>query len=762
MSYDKNILEFNQELNTLSSFAKGHSAKAELLNLHVLSDKAQIELLWDDLSAMLKMHVAYSSLPMSDDYEIMPLIDLMSKGHVCDLEEARRIKSFLDLTQSIRVYHQEIKKHIEDLSFFQTYPLPETPHLYETFEHIFDDQLLIRDDATKALYSIRKKLAVVDQRYVQSVQQSLKTYSSFLNEHLVVTRNDALCIAVNETYKTKVKGIVMDMSQSKQTIYIEPLQSKRIRDEKTELLQEEKLEIYNILSKLSQSILIHLDDIYIMIRTLKIYDMYQAKALYAKSLNAIRPKISTEEIHLIHARHPQLKDDVVPIHVQIKKSQQGLFITGPNTGGKTVSLKTVGLMHLLAQSGLFIPAQELSTVMIFDHIYADIGDSQSISQNLSTFSGHLTKHIAYLKEVNDNTLLLIDEIGSGTDPQEGVALAKALLNQYISKGAMLMVTTHYQALKEYALKQNMELASVSFDEKTLTPEYHIVMGVAGQSHAFDIASRLGLPQSVLHDAKHIYESSQSDAEKLLRALEKKEIALKNEKEIIDKQNMDLAIKIESYETHKRDFERYKDYAVQKAIEEKTKQLEEKIEKVEQMLYSIKNSGTSLPLTSKIKGQLKSINNEKITKNITFEIGEFVHIDSYDQVGTIISKKGDRYDVQLGHFKMTFTKDDLSKTQQKIEKPLPKNSAQDRVPKKTFVYELDLRGFRFEEVKPALEKAIDQALLSNQESLRVIHGFGTGAVRKAVYQFIKGHPNIKSHRFGKEGEGLNGVTVLTLK
>lgn len=762
MSYDKNILEFDIELKQLSSYAKGTFAKQTLLDMPILKQHDVLIDLWNDLDNMMKMHTTYGQLPINHHYEIKPLLSLISKGHVCDLEEMISIKKLIDLSLLINEYQKNILKHIDHLPFFEKYPLPSFDTLSDEFNRIFDMNFLIKDHASDSLNKIRKKLAVVDQRYQHSIQQALKTYATFLNEHMIVTRDDALCIAVNEAFKGKVKGSVIDMSQSKQTVYIEPAQSRIIREEKNTLLQEEKQEILMILAKLTQYIYTFLDDLFISIDTLLIYDIFQAKALYTHKIRGVRPIISNHEIHLVQARHPQLKEQAIPINIDIKKENQGLFITGPNTGGKTVSLKTVGLIQLLAQSGLFIPAEEHSTIMLFNHIFADIGDAQSISHNLSTFSGHLTKHIRYLSDVDDHTLLLIDEIGSGTDPQEGVALAKSLLNAYLSKGALLMITTHYQTLKEFAIKQYMDLASVAFNEETLSPLYHLIMGVAGQSHAFDIAHRLGLPDDVLSNAKYIYESSQSDAEKLLRALEKKELLLiEQEKEVFKKQQQ-LQLEKETQMNEKESFEIYKKHAVNDAIKEKNKRLDEKIDEVSTMLKILKNESTSLPVTSKIKGQLKTLTIEKEVKNISFDVGESVYIDSYDQIGTIVSKKNNRYDVQIGYFNMIFTKDDLSKTNEKpIEvKSQPKTHISK--PRSQYIYEIDLRGFRFEDVKPELEKAIDQAVLSNQDSLRVIHGFGTGAVRKAVYQYIKDHPNIKSHRFGQEGEGLNGVTVLTLK
>ncbi len=762
MSYDTHVLEFHIELHHLSSFAQGQSAKDALLNLPILNEEQAINSLWDQLDLMQHMHHVQGQLPITNHYEIKPIVTLISKGHIADTEEMRHVKRLVDLSEDLHTYHQELKTHVQVETFFDAFNLPKLKALHQSLQHVFDDQENIKDDASTELKSIRKKLSLIDQRYQQSLQQALRSYEAFLNDFVIVAKNDALCLSVSDTYKNKVKGIVMDTSQSKQTVYIEPHQSSLIRLEKSQLLQDEKKEIYNILFQLTQEVTIHIESIELLINMIQIYDMYQAKSRYAMSMNAVRPNISHDKIDLIQARHPQLKKDAVPIDISISRDAQGLFITGPNTGGKTVSLKTVGLLQLMAQSGLFIPVSESTSIMIFEHIFADIGDDQSIAHNLSTFSSHLVKHVNYIKKVNRQSLLLIDEIGTGTDPQEGVALAKSILQTYLNKGAMMIVTTHFQVLKEYALKHQLNLASVAFDENTLSPQYHIIPGISGQSHAFDIAKRLGLPNDVLTQAKDMYHTSQSDTEKLLLELEKKEFELKDYAVSLNSLNHQLQDEKNALNERLIAFEVEKKHAINQAIKEETQKLQKKISDVEAMLQTLKTNPQTLPITSKIKGQIHAIQKEKEIKQVSFQVGESVYIDSYGQIGTILSIKQNSYKVRLGQFELKFSKDELTKTS---EKPAVKKHTKEiyvSKPKSDYIYELDLRGFRFEEVKPALEKAIDQAVMSNQETLSVIHGFGTGAVKNAVHQYIKNHPNIKSHRYGKEGEGLNGVTILTLK
>lgn len=770
MSFDIQTLEFHKQLIKLSSFAKTFSVKEDLLNLPIMTQAHDIQYSWQLIDNMIQIQSKYQALPLKEGYDCLHILDLISKEHVMTLEEAYHVFLSLDNQHQMYQFIESIVKAPEHFQLIQDYKMSNIEFLFNKFELVLTDEGDIKSDATPVLERIRKQLKTIDQRYNKSLQAALNQNMPYLNENVVVTRGDALCLAVSESYKNSIKGVIHDISQSKQTIYIEPFASKQIRDEKNILIEEEKREIYKILQTLTYDIFEHIDLLRKQVHTLQVYDATQAKMRFAESMNANLPEISMETIYLKDARHPEIVQGVVPITVHLEKTQKGLFISGPNTGGKTVTLKTIGLIHLMAQAGLFIPASKASKVMVFDHILADIGDQQSIEHNLSTFSSHLKKHQEMLEITNPHTLLLIDEIGSGTDPQEGVAIAEALLETYESKGSMFVVTTHYQALKQYAIKKDYMIASVAFDQASLQPTYHIDYGIAGSSHAFDIATRLNISPEVIHLAKNYYESLQTDAEKLLKRLEIKEKELLKEAKILEETKLEISRIKAQYEKQLQLFEKEKEYNLKKLTQEYETDLKEKQSNIEALLKELK-SLKQIPISTYADLKQKQQKLETPIENqthIDFHIGEEVYIPTYDQYGVIKQIKKDKYFVQVGYFELEFVKSSLQKHISK-EKPIKKSSTKKSPkvshtskPSGQYVFELDLRGYRYNDVKPALDQAIDQAILTNQASLRIIHGYGTGAVKKAVYDIIKNHPEIKSHRYGQEGEGLTGATIIFFK
>jgi DNA mismatch repair protein MutS2 len=770
MSFDIQTLEFHQQRQKLSSFAKNKTVQSSLLNLPVLTDEIIIIQSWQYIEDILKLIRIYQGLPLTSNYECLDICLLISKGHLLSLDEAYSM--YLSL-QDQKMMYQYIKRIDESLTFefIKNHPIVNISEIYNHFINVMDDEGIIKDDATPQLKFIRKKLKSIDQRYSKSLNESLSQYSAYLNENVIVSRGDALCLAVSDSYKNNIKGILHDISQSKQTVYIEPYQAKSIRDEKILLIEEEKQEILKILKYLTQIITSHLDVLTTQMQTLKIYDTFHAKAQFASHIKGNRPHIEKTSFHLIEARHPALQKDVVPITVYLTKAQHGLFISGSNTGGKTVTLKTIGLLHLMAQAGLFIPASEHSSIMIFEHILADIGDQQSIEHNLSTFSSHLKKHQSMLEVANHRTLLLIDEIGSGTDPQEGVAIAQALLEAYERKEANFVVTTHYQALKQFAIRKNYLNASVSFDQQSLKPTYKIEYGISGRSHAFDIASRLGIEEAIINQAKENYMSLQTDNEKLLETLEQKEKMLNLEKKQLDEVYENVRIHQLKLSEEIQLFEKTRDEKLKKLIDSKEKEVSKKVEAIDQLLKDLKDK-KQIPISqyASYKNIQQSFHDvDNTVKKVDFKIGDEVYIESYDQFGLIESIKKNRYFVRVGGFQLEFDQASLSIPERKdipVKKILTKEKKEKishtSKPTSNYVFQLDLRGFRFDDVKPALDQAIDKAILSNQPSLRIIHGYGTGAVKKAVYEIIKNHPEIKSHRYGQEGEGLTGATVIYFK
>jgi DNA mismatch repair protein MutS2 len=643
--------------------------------------------------------------------------------------------------------------------------------LLSYMESKLDEDGVILDDATPKLASIRKDISRFEKQLQDKLQKILVDYSKYLNDQVIVMRNERFCIGVKEAFKNKIKGVIHDMSASKQTIYIEPEQTRQITAQIESLKVSEQKEIDIIIEDLSKEI----QASYLTLKqNLDVFvhmDLIHAKAIYALDIDGHMPNINQDGfIQLISAKHPLLDQrEAVPISLSLDKHLKTLLITGPNTGGKTVALKTLGLLTLMTQMGMLTPLNEASNIAIFDQVFADIGDEQSISQSLSTFSSHLTKIINMIKNMKDNTLVLLDEIGSGTDPNEGVALAISILESFKDYDARMMVTTHYSELKSYAYEQpQMTTASVAFDKQTLKPLYFLQMGTTGSSHAFLIARRLGLPEEIVEHALKLYEGRQTDLAKTMEKLNDEMLDLQKEKESLHIELSKVKEEKQHYQDIKNDLLKRQDDMIEKVKhKEETKWLKLREEAMDLINELQKKQSLSKPELADLKNKLnQSIGGDKsLYFDESLNVGDEVFITSYQQYGTIIDIKDDLYVVKFGKFELSFDKSDLKKDKPKpSDKPkiTQKQKLEEIKPQKQGKLEVDLRGFRYEEVKPALDDAIDGAIISGLTTLRIIHGFGTGAVRKAVHSYIKSSPYIKEHRYGGEGEGLNGVTIVTLK
>ncbi|HHT55485.1 MAG TPA: endonuclease MutS2, partial [Acholeplasma sp.] len=644
--------------------------------------------------------------------------------------------------------------------------------LYNNLNDTFNDYGEIYDTATKDLKDIRIKIRNLDANLTKRMNELLKKYSDYLSEAVVVVRNGRSCLAVKEGFKNKVKGVIHDISASKQTVFIEPEVSLQIMaDIELNKILENK-EIIKILSNLTNIVNSSYDILLEDFNCLINLDIINAKARYSLKNDYIKPHINNlGKINLIKAKHPLLpKDEVVPIDLSLNKENNTLLITGPNTGGKTVTLKTVGLLTMMIQSGILVPVNIESELAVFNNVFIDIGDEQSIINSLSTFSSHISKIISFIDNLTDNSLVLLDELGSGTDPNEGVALAIAIIEEFQKKDIRLIVTSHFSELKTYAYeKSEISLASVAFDEKTLKPLYYLEHGIIGQSHARLIAERLGMKKSVIEEANFNFMKRETELAKIIDKLSSEKQALNEEKKRLSELEL-------SYQEKLKDLNTTKDRLIseqndvlkkirlneEKKWQEKTKEVNELIKIVEEDELTKKHHIASL------KGAINTPLDKKIIKNEEkINVGDHVYISSYSQYGYVLSITNNKYLVKFGIFELEFKKEDIELVKEtKKEKPkvvkqkVSKQASHDY--DKSANLSVDLRGFRFEEVNEELDKAIDRALLSNIRSLTIIHGFGTGAVKKAVDNYIKKSNLIKSSRLGREGEGLAGVTIITLK
>ncbi len=774
MRFMTKTLEFPEILKRVEKYAHTDSTREKINLLTPQVELFDIEQSLRETSDFLSIVYRVSRIPFVDDFDIVQLFSYGEKQLSYSIYELLQIKLFLAMEKDVFTYIKNLKKlNIEQGSIKPYFEQVESHyHLYDKLINMIDPEGFFLDDASIRLSQIRKDLRRFEHQLQDRLNKLVVDYQSYLSEQVIVIRNDRFCLCVKEAFKHKIKGITHDISASGQTIYIEPEQSRQITAQIETLKAEEKNEIDHILRSLSSQIQLEEESLLSNLNLFVLMDFMQSKALYAKEIDAIKPHINQlGKTHLVNAKHPLLDQKIaVPISLKIDEQYKILLITGPNTGGKTVALKTLGLLTLMTQSGLLIPASEQTEIAIFNQIFADIGDEQSIEQSLSTFSSHLTKIIGMLKDVDDQTLIILDEIGSGTDPNEGVSLAIAILNAFKKHDVRMLVTTHYSELKHYAFEQpDIQTASVAFDQSSLKPLYYIQMGMTGSSQAFLIAQRLGLPKEVIEEAQDLYQNKQTDVAKMMDKLNTMMANYEQEEKKLIDQNNDLSKKIKSYEDLKHELIKKQDIA----IEQVKKQESDKWEQLKSDALTIikelegKNS-LSKPESAEYKYQLKNNGENKRIYQLEDDIkkGDSVFIKPYQQYGIVTKIKNERYLVKFGKFELEFDLIDLIKD--KDDKKTPKKTerkakiASNDAPMRKGLMTLDLRGFRFEDVYEAIDQAVDQALYTGLHELTIIHGFGTGAVKKAVYDYIKQSKLIKSHRFGGEGEGLNGVTILTLK
>jgi DNA mismatch repair protein MutS2 len=601
-----------------------------------------------------------------------------------------------------------------------------------------------------------------------------------LSDSIVTIRNDRFVIPVKQEYRSHYGGIIHDQSSSGQTLFIEPQVIVQLNNQLQDIRVKEQLEIERILSELSAKTAEFESELQVIVEILGNLDFIFAKARYGRKMKGSMPIMNNEgRIALYKARHPLIPiDEVVANDILLGKDYTTIVITGPNTGGKTVTLKTLGLCSLMAQAGLQVPAFDGSELAVFDAIYADIGDEQSIEQSLSTFSSHMVNIVDILEKVDFNTLVLFDELGAGTDPQEGAALAISILDEVHNRGARVIATTHYPELKAYGYNREGVLnASVEFDVETLSPTYKLLLGVPGRSNAFEISKRLGLSDTVIQSARSHVSEDTNQIDKMIASLE----SSKRQAEIEQEEARDYLRQAEKLhqDMQKQMIEFYenKDSMLEKAAEQAGEILEEAKSEAEKVIRDLRKMRIEKhadikehelidakrrleAATPEITKSSKLIN--KKSKKHTFTPGDEVKVLTFGQKGSLLEKVSDNeWQVQIGILKMKVKEKDLEyiSTPKPVEtRPMAIVQGRDADVK----LELDLRGERYEAALFRVEKYIDDALLSNYPRVSIIHGKGTGALRQGVQEYLRNHRSVKKIRFGEAGEGGSGVTVVEFK
>lgn len=771
------ILELNKVVEKIQEKVVLEKNKAYLAQMELMNDLEAIQHSLNEVDEATVLIQRLHRFPLYFTSDVDLILSLIHKGHVVNVEELLEINKFFDSIKANQIYLDSLiglginapyyQANVESLFY------PKATNL--RIKEIITPYGEIKDDASSELKSIRKSIRDTEKNIQNKLQELLGKLSSKLTESLISIRNDRYVLPVRADFKNSVPGIIHDQSSSGETVFIEPLAVNELNNKLNSLRENENKEIYKILKTISIEIDEHYELLIENLELLTHLDLVFGKAEYAITINAKKPKINNQGIlDLIQCRHPLLNvPNVVANNVSIGKDYQGIIITGPNTGGKTVLLKTVGLLSLMVKMGLLIPCSENSNVMIFDNVFADIGDEQSIDQNLSTFSSHLKNVINILSNVTNHSLVLLDELGSGTDPAEGSSLAIAIFEYLLSKNCLVIATSHYSELKIHAYNSdNIINASVEFNIETLKPTYKLLLGVPGQSNALKISKTLGLPNEIIEAAEKYTYQKNDDNNKVLQKLINQSHELDLKLNMLEQKNQELNDRLKAAEVKRQEAIINRDQIISEAEEEARKLIEKSSKKLNQILQELnemKLREIKAHEIAEVKHEIKelksSINIEadSFEEDGEIEVNQSVYVEKYNAYGIIIKKnKNDRYDVQMGNAYVTVDRKFLRVVNNNPDFIKPKSKVTKINVKKDVSSTLDLRGMRYEDAYLKLEKYIDDAIYASLKQVSIIHGFGTGVIRELVINYLKSSPYIESYRFGGAGEGGQGVTIATIK
>ena len=778
------ILEFGEITKRLSELAITEPAKKEAERLVPSDDFDQVQTELKQTLALADLLRIKGQLPLTDFKDVRPSTKRLGVKANLNAKELGNLLLVLSLANEINSFLEDLDDEKIDLSAIDSIldQLDVPDLLFRELKKSLDYDGEVLDTASSALARLRHDITSNEEEIKDKMNAYTKGNSSkYLSEKIVTIRDDRYVIPVKQEYRTKFGGVVHDQSASGQTLFIEPEAVLNLNNRQQNLIAQEKQEIRNILKHLSGLAREEIDSLNNIATALTRLDFLQAKAKLAKNMKASEPILTKDHsINLRNARHPLIDPEkVVPNDIRLGDDFDTMLITGPNTGGKTITLKTAGLLQLMAQSGLFIPAEEGSKVGVFEEVYADIGDEQSIEQSLSTFSSHINDIVAIMKNVNKETLVLIDEIGAGTDPEEGASLAISILDFLRQKDAKIMVTTHYPELKLYGYNRPRTTnASMEFDLKTLSPTYHLQIGIPGHSNAFAIARRLGMREDVVKNAQNLMSDEDSDINKMISKLDAQTKAATSARNRLET-SLDRSQKLEqklqqALDWYNQCVQKQLDFAQERANEIIAKR-RKKADQIIEQLEKQKNAGVKENKIIEAKGELNNLerqaNNLAHNKVLQREkrrhhvsVGDRVKVLSYGQTGTITKKLSEHeYEVQMGIIKVKASDRDIERIE-KNESTKPKHlvRATSAVRRSNAHSELDLRGQRYDEAMTNLDRYIDSVLLAGLGTVTIIHGIGTGAIRKGVWQYLRNSRHVKSFNYAPANEGGNGATIVELK
>ena len=781
-------LDFDKIIATLEEQASSLGGKQLCRDIKVMKDLQLINTFQEQTAAAFTRIVKKGRFSFGDVFSVGESVKRLEIGGALGTGELIRICRLLQTTNRAKSYGR-LEKQDEldclDIYFGQLQPLT---NIADEIDRCIISEDEISSNASSSLKSIRRSMEITNDKVHSTlnalVNGSLRTY---LQDAIITMRGDRYCLPVKAEHRGKVDGMIHDRSSTGSTLFIEPMSVVKLNNDYKELQAKEQEEIQVILARLSNEVALHTEELSLNYSLLTDLDFIFARGTLAMIMNASRPVLNNDGfIRIIEGRHPLLDPKkVVPISITLGKEFTMLVITGPNTGGKTVSLKTVGLFTLMGQSGLHIPARFNSELAVFDNVFADIGDEQSIEQSLSTFSSHMTNIVSFIDKVDSKSLVLFDELGAGTDPTEGAALAISILSFLHRQSIRTIATTHYSELKVFALgTKGVENACCEFDVESLKPTYKLLIGIPGKSNAFAISSKLGLPNHIIDDAKSHLNEEDVSFEDLLGDLERGKKSLEKDQADIERYKKEMEVLKSQAEAKKRKIEEQKERILKDANDKANLILREAKEVADETIANLYKHGKSNISTGdmekerdRLRQKIKDTTSTVHTKDSKsshrasdFKLGDSVKVLSMNLTGTVSSlpdSKGSLY-VQMGILRSQVHISDLEILEE-INPYAPSKKSKESSNKKSSISkalnistEINLLGKTTDEALYELDKYLDDALIARLSSVRVVHGKGTGTLRAAIHNYLKKQKAVKSYRLGEFGEGDAGVTIVDFK
>lgn len=769
-------LEFNKVKALFEPHLLTEQGLEQLKELAPTDKGDKIKQAFAEMKEMQELFVEHPHFSISATKDIAATSKRLEMGADLNIEEFLLLKRVIFASRELQNFHDNIENiRLDHLAnWFEK--LHDFPHLQGNLQAI-NEAGFIENFASEDLARIRRKIHDSESQVRDVLQDLLKQKAQMLTEGIIASRNGRQVLPVKNTYRNKIAGVVHDISASGNTVYIEPREVVKLSEEIASLRADERYEMIRILQELSERVRPHAAEIANDAWIIGHLDLIRAKVRFIQETEAVVPQVSEgQEIQLLHVRHPLVKNAVAN-DVHFGKELTAIVITGPNTGGKTIMLKTLGLTQLMAQSGLPILADKGSRVGIFEEVFADIGDEQSIEQSLSTFSSHMTNIVDILGKVNQNSLLLLDELGAGTDPQEGAALAMSILEDLRLRQVKTMATTHYPELKAYGIETTyVQNASMEFDTASLRPTYRFMQGVPGRSNAFEIAKRLGLSDVIVGDAsKQI--NQDNDVNRIIEQLEEQTLESRKRLENIRQVEQENLKMNRALKKLYNELNREKETELNKAREQAAEIVDLALSESDDILKNLHSKSQLKPHEIiEAKAKLKKLAPEKVdlSKNKVLQkakkkrapkVGDDIIVLSYGQRGTLTNQlKDGRWEAQVGLIKMTLEEKEFDLVQAQQEVPVKKKQVNvvKRAGGKGPQARLDLRGKRYEEAMEALDAFIDQALLNNMAQVDIIHGIGTGVIREGVTKYLQRNKQVKSFGYAPQNAGGSGATIVTFK